>query len=329
MKEPQENAIYQPSQTKELISKTTWAANTYLPAATSDNTRKAYRSDIRHFEQWGGRLPATQVSIIRYLETYAPLLNPRTLARRLTALKQWHVYQQFPDPTAHPLIMKTMAGITRTHGRPKDKAPPLTPDELFSMAIHLQAQATLAAQRDNALLQIGFFGAFRRSELVALHVEHITWEKEGITILLPQSKTDQTHEGQHCAIPFGHGALCPVQALKNWLEKAGISEGPVFRRIYIKGHFDARGLSPLSVNHILQQRAKEVGIPHAADLSSHSLRRGLATSAARAGAPLQTIMRHGRWRQVNTVIEYIQASESFTENAAKSILLSRQENEKK
>lgn len=298
----------------------TWVANTYIQAATSDNTRKAYRSDIRHYENWGGRLPATPALIVRYLEDFATLLNPRTLSRRLTALKTWHIYQNFSDPTSHPMVTKTMIGIMRTHGKPKEKAHPLTPNDIKTLANHLNANGSLSAIRDNALLQIGFFGALRRSELVALCVDHIQWEKEGITIMIPHSKTDQIHEGQYCAIPYGNQHVCPIEALTSWLTRAAIQTGPIFRRIYNNGRIEERSLTPLSVNHILRERAREVGLACAEDLSSHSLRRGLATSAARAGAPLQTIMRHGRWRQVNTVIEYIEASERFAENAAKCVL---------
>ena len=42
----------------------------YLQAATSDNTRKAYRSAIRQFEKWGGRLPTDRDTVVRYLLGY-------------------------------------------------------------------------------------------------------------------------------------------------------------------------------------------------------------------------------------------------------------------
>ncbi|TAK75601.1 MAG: integrase, partial [Gammaproteobacteria bacterium] len=57
-------------------SLTTWVSNPYIKAATSENTRKAYRNDIQHFEKWGGRLPASPESIILYLQAYAAVLNP-------------------------------------------------------------------------------------------------------------------------------------------------------------------------------------------------------------------------------------------------------------
>lgn len=206
-------------------------SNRYQIAATSDNTRRAYQADIRHFEAWGGQLPATTESILRYLHAFAETLNPRTLSRHLTAIKQWHRYQDFSDPTQAPIVTKTLTGISRVHGKPKEKAPPFLPEHLVQVANYLAAQNTLLACRDNALLQIGFLGAFRRSELVAIRVEHINWQPGGIEILIPQSKTDQLNAGQYCAIPNGNEQLCAVRALKEWLEKGSINEGFIFRAI--------------------------------------------------------------------------------------------------
>jgi len=304
--------------TKAPVS--TWITNPYLTAATSHNTRKAYRQDIRHYENWGGRLPSTPEHVVRYLEAYAAQLNPRTLARRIIALRHWHTYQGFTDPTSHPAVQKTLVGITRTHGKPKEKARALRPDELLSIAKHLEQDSKTAAIRDNALLQIGFFGALRRSELVSIQIEHISWNKQGIEILLPSSKTDQTHEGQYCAIPYGNEHLCPIRALTTWLELSQIQTGAVFRRVHLGEHIGVTLLTPLSVNHILKRRALEVGLKNTENLSSHSMRRGLATSAAQSGAPLHAIMRAGRWKQTNTVMEYIEEANRFTDNAASRIM---------
>lgn len=300
----------------ETLSTPTLINNQYIAAATSPNTRKAYQSDIKHFEQWGGKLPAAPEIVILYLQQFAGQLNVRTLSRRLTAIKNWHIYQGFSDPTAHPAVGKTMSGISRIHGKCKQKAYPLLPEDLFRIMNSLQASNTLVNLRDAALLAIGYFGALRRSELVAIHVEHITWDKQGIELLIPQSKTDQHHEGQLCAIPYGKQPNCAVSLLRAWIDLAAIKTGPVFRRIFKNGNLAGEALTPLSVNHILQKHASAFGLPYADKLSSHSLRRGLASSAARSGANLSAIMRQGRWKQVNTVMEYIEASNRFTDNAA-------------
>lgn len=297
-----------------------WQANPYIKAATSENTRKAYQADIRHFESWGGKLPATPENIIEYLKTYAPTLHPTTLARRLIALKNWHSYQGLKDPTQHPAIEKTMGGIARIHGKPKQKAHPLTIEELHTLVKYLHDIGTLSAFRDNALIQTGFFGAFRRSELVGIETEHLQWKTEGIDILIPTSKTDQTHQGQFSAIPYGKGLLCPVSALKSWLEFSGIQQGPIFREIKKGEKIMLKALSPLSVNLILKKHAGACGFKHLSQLSSHSLRRGLASNASQAGVNIAAIMRQGRWKQVNTVMEYIEASERFSDNPALKVI---------
>jgi len=303
-----------------VLTPSQWVSNPYITAATSDNTRKAYRSDIRHFEQWGGQLPATSQKIVLYLQAFATTLNPRTLSRRLIALKQWHVYQGFSDPTQHPLVQKTLVGLMRVHGKPKNKARALTPQELLKIASYLLGDDSLIALRDNALLQIGYFGAFRRSELVQIGVEHLQWKEEGVEIVIPNSKTDPLHEGQVVAVPFGKSPLCAVTALKTWLSESEIQKGVVFRRILRSEKMGENALAPLSVNHILQKWARICGLNQVEQLSSHSLRRGLATSASRAGAGIQAIQRQGRWRSVNTVMEYIEEGERFVENAAASVL---------
>lgn len=294
--------------------------NHYIKAATSHNTRRAYQADIHHFEQWGGLLPTHPEKVIAYLHAFANQLNPRTLSRRLTALKHWHTYQGFADPTLHPAISKTLAGIMRMHGKPKEKAPPLLPEQLQQIMNCLAKKNTLRAYRDSALLQIGYFGALRRSELVAIQYEHVQWQAKGIDILIPRSKTDQVHEGQCCAIPYGSSQLCPVRTLKRWLEQSGIQSGYLFRPIKQNSLAKPNSLAPIAVNYILKKHAQAAGITHATQLSSHSLRRGLATSASRDGASLPAIMRQGRWKNVNTVIEYIEAAQRFEENAADQIL---------
>lgn len=91
---------------------------------------------------------------------------------------------------------------------------------------------TGAGIRDRALLLVGFAGALRRSELVALNVEDIAFVPEGSTITIRRSKTDQTGEGRKIGIPSGKNKhTCPVRSLKAWLTEGGIKVGSIFRGI--------------------------------------------------------------------------------------------------
>ncbi len=293
----------------------------YIAAATSNNTRRAYQSDIRHFIQAGSTLPTTFEGILAYLQHYAATLNPRTLERRLTAIKNWHLYQGFADPTTHPTIRKTLSGIKNIHGKPKDKAPPFTIETLSCMVNYLKASSRLIDCRNLALLQIGFFGAFRRSELVNLTWDNISFVSEGVEILITHSKTDQENVGQICAIPYGNDEICPVTALLAWRERAKDNLGYVFCRVG-KNTAGAARLNANHINIIIQSVVRACHLPDANTYSSHSLRRGFATEASRKGAPFGTIKRQGRWRHEGTVLGYIDEGKRFDQNAAGIILKS-------
>ena len=295
----------------------------FLAAATSKNTRATYRSAIKHFLDWGGVLPAEEADVIRYLVRFADQHTSRTLALRLTALSQWHAYQCFPDPAGGATVRKTLAGIARTHGRPKRKAKALPVEDLERIAAALVGAGTLKSARDNALLQVGFFGGFRRGELAGIEVDHLDWDARGLVITLPRSKTDQEGEGIVKAIPYGDGPCCPTRALRTWLDAAGIAGGPVFRSITKWGVVGADALNPASVNAILADAARLAGLGYVPELSSHSLRRGMATSAHRAGADFRDIKKQGGWRHDGTVQGYIEEAEIFESNAAGSLLRSR------
>ncbi len=300
--------------------KITSEIQTYLHAATSNNTRKAYQQDIRHFMSEGGLLPANTSVLLNYLQKQANNLKPQTLKRRLTAIKHWHTYQGFPDPTSHPLIRKTLSGIARIHGKQVVKAAALSLDQLNIISTILNARGSLSDTRNRALILIGFFGALRRSELVAIKWEDIQFLDEGITIMISRSKTDQSGEGQTCAIPYGRGELCPVVALQQWQAISKQRQGPVFRAINKHQQIQNNALTPLSVNHILKKVATETQLPNPENFSGHSLRRGFATAASKKGVPMVAIMRQGRWRHEGTVYGYIEEGQRFTDNAVNALL---------
>lgn len=290
-------------------------ANEYIHAATSNNTRRAYRADIEHFESAGGRLPATDKIIERYLLDSAHRHNPRTLSRRLTAIRQWHKLKGLADPTDSPLVTKTMRGIARLHGKPKRQALALRLKDLDRITQYLKEHESVINVRNRALLLVGFFGAFRRSELVALKWEQVSFESDGMVITLPRSKTDQAGDGQKVIIPFGNDNRCPVRALIDWRQASGQWSGLVFRWVSKTGNVMSKGISGFQVNRIIQILAKKVGLSNADQYSAHSLRRGFATEAARKGASMPAIQRHGRWKSTRTVIEYIEAGRQFSDSA--------------
>lgn len=194
----------------------------YITAATSTNTRRAYHADIQHFLKAGGSLPATSKMLVTYLRTHAATQNPRTLVRRMIGLRQWHKLSNQVDPTQDALVKKTLRGITRLHGRPKRQALAMRLESLDTISKYLLSLDTIKSIRDRALILVGFFGAFRRSELVSLAWEQVRFESEGLIVNLTRSKTDQIGEGAVCVIPFGNNIRCPLRALLAWRGLQGL-----------------------------------------------------------------------------------------------------------
>lgn len=293
------------------------ALHQYLQAATSDNTRKAYRSAIRQFEKWGGRLPSDRDPVVRYLLARAETLNSRTLDLHLTAISQWHHYQGIIDPVRDPLVRKTMDGIRRTHGQPKRKAKALRLEHIAQMVKHLQQRPDSKKKyRDIALVLTGFFGAFRRSELVAIQIGDLVWEPEGLIIRLPRSKTDQQATGLVRALPFaGNRACCPATAIKRWMDAADISTGPLFRPVTRWDQVQAKHLSPEAINGLLKTLGSACQFAFVPELSSHSFRRGLSTSAARERVDFELIKKQGGWKNDTTVWGYIEEGQQLSDNA--------------
>src|SRR6185436_10254395 len=137
---------------------------------------------------------------------------------------------------------------------------------------------------------LGFAGAFRRSELVGLDVEDCAFGKDGLSITLRRSKTDQQGAGRKIGIPYGSNPeTCPVRALQTWLELAGITSGPLFRSLNRHGRIQPGRLSGIDVARVVKKLAERAGLD-AGKYAGHSLRAGHATSAAIAGASERSIM---------------------------------------
>jgi integrase len=252
-----------------------------LEASTAASTRRAYDSDLRHFAASGGSLPAAPLDVARYLCAHADCLSVATLARRLVAIGQAHLLRGFLNPTTTDLVRLTMRGIRRTYGKPQRRAAALRTDDIL-LIVSLLGDS-LADLRDRALLLVGFVGAFRRSELVAVDYSHIRRGVHGCVITVPRSKADQEGLGREVIVPYGRTA-CPIKALDAWLSAAGITEGPVFRSMHKGGRVGANRLSPEAVAKIVKHRVKEIGLDSDC-YSGHSLRTGFVTSAAAGGMP--------------------------------------------
>lgn len=287
----------------------------YLAATQARNTQLAYQYDIAHFLKSGGRIPATPRCVASYLAIHANTLSLATLNRRVVAINHAHKDKGLKSPTRSALVTDTLRGIRRINGSKQRQVMPLLKADLMKITKRLNG---LIGIRDKALLLIGFAGAFRRSELVALQVEDVRFVTEGVLLHIRRSKTDQNGVGRKVAIPYTKGSHCPVRALKRWLEKSGIKTGALFRRMKRFDQITDYGLCAASVALIVKQRVRDAGL-NPEQYSGHSLRAGLVTSAAQAGVSSWKIRQQTAHKSDLMLQRYIRDSQLFVNNAVSQI----------
>jgi site-specific recombinase XerD len=282
----------------------------YLQASLSDNTRRAYSNDLRHFTAWGARIPCTPETVATYLAEHANTLSCGTLSRRVVAIGKAHTAVHLVSPCQSDIVKSTLRGIRRTSNHEHRKVRPA----LFSQVKEMVNEAEgVRGKRNRALLLIGFSGAFRRSELVSIRVEDIEYDPKGIIVHLHRSKTDQLGNGRRIAIPTLRGKYCPVKAVKEWLKVSGITSGAIFRNVNRHGQVMGNALTPQSVALIVKESVSAIGLDPT-QFSGHSLRAGLVTSAAINGVSSWKICQQTGHKSDATMQGYIRDNNLFTNN---------------
>lgn len=308
--------------THQKLSSTIEKAREYISNSKSDSTKRAYRTDWCDFESWCNSngyfpLPAKPETICLYLTALASSKKVSTLQRRLAGIGQAHQAAGYPSPISHISIRSLMRGIRREKGTMQIGKAPLLTEHLRKM-IH-SLSASKAGVRDKALLLLGFSGAFRRSELIGLDVESISFERDGMVVTLKRSKTDQEGQGTKKGIPYGNFAeTCPVLGLQEWFTVSGLTKGAIFRGIDRHGNVSEKRLTGKAVSLVIKRIAKAVGFDPD-KFAGHSLRAGLATQASISGASELEIMNQTGHRSIASLRRYIRDGNLFRQNAAGKI----------
>lgn len=295
-----------------------YAIDEFVSTARSECTQRAYRTSIKHFLNWGGRLPCYTQELLIYLLEHQKSHSSRTLRLRTWVIGQWHRWQNLDDPTEAADVNKVLSAIERIYGKPTRIARALPVEDLEVIVKMLRQRGDLTAMRDSALIQIGFFGGLQRRQLVQLQVGDLSWETDGLRLKLACSTSDVISEK---VIPFGDSLyLCPVTALRNWLDAAGITSGPVFRRLGMNNVLGDKGFYTGTVNTIIAARAAEAGIN--GRITSQSLRSGLAISSHRQGSSVRATNKLCGWKDTSGRLYYYLAfvGQQVSQNAALTLL---------
>ena len=218
-------------------------------AASSPHSIRALKSDLEAFDLWCRRmkriaLPATPEIVADYLDARAGQgAKPASLGRYKASIAKIHQLLDLKDPTQAELVKLRLRAIRREKGTAQAQARPLRfkgpvrdverdkPRGINVRALLEACADNLPGLRDRALLSVAYDSGLRASELAAIEVEHImeALDPEAGLLAIERSKGDQEGEG---ATAF----LSPrsMRALAAWTDAAGITTGPVFRRVQVR-----------------------------------------------------------------------------------------------
>ena len=247
-------------------------------------------------------LPASPPTVASFLmQTLEQNIKTATIRRKVSSISAVHRLSCLDDPTKHPEVKITLRKISRQLGTRFDQAFPVTRpilDKLLAVC-----KKDLRGLRDRALLLLAYDSMRRRSELVSLCIEDIELDsKEGASILLRRSKTDQVGSGK-----WIHLSKEATQAVEGWLTAAQITSGFILRGVHPNGKV-TDGLCDCRVSRIYKTLAKRANMHEEIikSISGHSMRVGGAQDLLTHGASMPQIMVKGGWAKTDTVMRYVE-----------------------
>lgn len=303
----------------------------------AEKTEKAYAGAWARFRAWGAAngVPTLPTSP-EIVEMYAGHLASEgcrisTLEQFLSAGTHYHRASGYDFPRGAPSVRETLKGIRKGMGLGRVKRAPLG---LAELAVACERIENL---RDRALLTVGWFCALRSASLVAIRREDVRLVRvvqdnpidddrnpNGLMVHLPRSKTDQQGEGDDvAAVAQDVVSVCPVRALMAYFAAKKfepndlifpMSERTVSRRVKRlvanaeHGHKTMREIEACASCAATARR-----------FGSHSLRRGVATGMAQAGAGEREIMRQGKWTSEKIARGYMDDATLFVNNPTKGL----------
>jgi site-specific recombinase XerD len=277
----------------------------YAPA-----TMRSYRSDVEAFETWCDTsglapFPATVDTVCRFLEEQGREKAPSTVRRRLYAIRKAHRLLRLPDPTHDEEINLALRRVKRARGIRSKQTRGMT-RAFLERFVDCQPATPWGRLRNRAMLTLGYELLARRSELVALRNEDVTWRGDGtLRVLIRRSKSDHYAEGR---IAFTSRATADL--VTAWMDWRGPAIPWLFCPIY-HGKAINRDLSTTTVKRLIKSAATSAGLELEAinAFSGHSMRFGAAQDLLTMGHDTAAIMRAGGWKSVNVLGRYLEQAE--------------------
>lgn len=306
------------------------AQDLLMQSSRARNTIRAYKHSWGIFLRWcdsAGRnpLPAEPDTIALFVVWSIEERHYRleTIRTNVSAIRAMHKDTRYPSPVNDAVRELMVSAARQLREAPAGKLA-LPPEYVRSMCEIFLEKRTLWDLRDHAMVLLGFASGWRRSELVSVRVQDVSFVRRGMRVRLGASKTDQDgSEGREIGIPFGREDItCPVKAMRAWLHVRGRRDGPLFAPISLSrgvGVIAERALCPEVVNIRLQRALTLIG-KDASVYGAHSLRSGMVTASAENGADLPAIMQRTGHKSIEMVLRYVRPARAFRSDPLAGVL---------
>jgi integrase len=294
------------------------AVQRYISESLAKSTLKKYADHWKRFAAWGGAFPATDVMGALFMAENAGITSIPAMKHQLAAISKIHRLRGHPDPTKSHLVKSTLRGIGRLHGKPIQTKKPLIKDIFFDIIGGME-MTTVRDYRDKAMLLLGFAGAFRPIELLALDVCDIEVIPGGMKCVIRRGKNDVMGKVRTVIIPNGN-VWCAIKAVNDWLKLSGIESGRIFRGVrYQSNKIMPVGLSRWTLAIIVKKWIAAVG-KNPDDYGGKSLRSGFVTSAFMEGFPATRIMLLTGHTNQKPLMHYCRPPDSLNKGPSYSVL---------
>ena len=226
MKEKQETAIVPATPaTQELIPQPTAEL---IEKSFAENTLRNRRQALKQFQEWLQGRGIRDGLLAEYITHLFDLGKaPGTISIAVSAVKWLLKHRNGGTPVELPITTATLSGIRREgKDRGRGQRNGLTWREVEKICAVQETDSTLRGLRNSAILRVMSDGLLRISEVTELRVDDL----EDNTLRIRFSKTDQEGQGEHLY-------LCEDtrQIVGKWLERSGLTEGYLFRRMTARG----------------------------------------------------------------------------------------------
>jgi len=245
----------------------------------SDQTIRAYRSDLEHFEQFleQEEVPSIQEVTAQTMHSYFSLLKDEeyeesTLIRKLASIRSFFdmfvdTYEELDENPTRKMSYPTVT----------ERLPDYLTEEEMQDLLEAPDPSTLTGQRNQVIIEMVYSTGIRASELHNLNIEDV--DQVGRTVRV-QGKGNKER-----IVPIGGKAIDVMQEyLRSWKQEGRMLSGTSGPLICNK--FGKR-LSTRGIRRAVSSEAEKAGLSD--DVSPHTLRHTFATHMLQNGADLRTL----------------------------------------